>query len=92
MQFHHDGFRMGDPEAVPAAPGYEERAQLNDGDAVDVLVVGTGPAGLVLAAQLSRFPEITTRVVERRDGPRRRAGLPQHGDARCLRTQRAVAA
>lgn len=36
---------------------------------VDVLVVGTGPAGLVLAAQLARFPSIRTRVVERRDGP-----------------------
>lgn len=36
---------------------------------IDVLVVGTGPAGLVLAAQLAQFPTIRTRVVERREGP-----------------------
>lgn len=35
----------------------------------DVLVVGTGPAGLVLGAQLARFPSIRTRVVEQRNGP-----------------------
>ncbi|PMS38880.1 phenol 2-monooxygenase [Trinickia symbiotica] len=38
-------------------------------DTVDVLIVGSGPAGLVLAAQLSQFPSINTRIVERRDGP-----------------------
>ena len=36
---------------------------------MDVLIVGTGPAGLLLAAQLSEFPEIVTRVVERAAGP-----------------------
>jgi phenol 2-monooxygenase len=36
---------------------------------VDVLIVGTGPAGLTLAAQLAAFPDITTRIVERRPGP-----------------------
>ena len=36
---------------------------------VDVLIVGSGPAGLVLAAQLTQFEGITTRVVERRAGP-----------------------
>jgi len=38
---------------------------------VDVLIVGAGPAGLVLAAQLAAFPEIRTAVVERREGPLR---------------------
>ena len=38
-------------------------------DEVDVLVVGTGPAGLVLAAQLARFADVETLVVEQRDGP-----------------------
>ncbi|MGH9135024.1 MAG: FAD-binding monooxygenase [Ilumatobacteraceae bacterium] len=38
-------------------------------DEVDVLIVGSGPAGLVLAAQLAQFPAITTRIVERRSGP-----------------------
>ena len=33
-----------------------------------MLIVGTGPAGVVTAAQLSQFPGITTRIVERRGG------------------------
>ena len=36
---------------------------------MDVLIVGCGPAGLVLAAQLANFPDIRTAVVDRRDGP-----------------------
>ena len=35
----------------------------------DVLIVGCGPAGLVLAAQMANFPDIRTAVVDRRDGP-----------------------
>ena len=38
-------------------------------DEVDVLIVGCGPAGLVLAAQLAAFPAIATRIVERKPGP-----------------------
>jgi phenol 2-monooxygenase len=38
---------------------------------VDVLIVGSGPTGLTLAAQLSAFPGITTRIVEQRAGPLR---------------------
>lgn len=34
-------------------------------DKVDVLIAGSGPAGLCLAAQLSQFPEIETMIVER---------------------------
>ena len=37
-------------------------------DEVDVLIVGSGPAGMLTAAQLAQFPGITTRLVERRDG------------------------
>ena len=33
-----------------------------------MLIVGSGPAGMLAAAQLSQFPSITTRLVERRDG------------------------
>ena len=67
MQFYLDGFYTGDPAVVPVAEppvvrSLEEQAQ------VDVLIVGTGPAGLVLAAQLAQFPGITTRIVERRAG------------------------
>ncbi|UPO78126.1 FAD-binding monooxygenase [Arthrobacter sp. Helios] len=66
MQFYSDGYRPGDPDIRPAAPGRENAAALPT--EVDVLIVGTGPAGLVLAAQLAEFPGITTRVVERRGG------------------------
>ncbi|MBP0590246.1 FAD-binding monooxygenase [Paraburkholderia sp. LEh10] len=66
MQFHLNGFRVGDPTIEPAA----ENARCDEmPDAVDVLIVGSGPAGLVLAAQLSQFPSIRTRIVERRCGP-----------------------
>ncbi|KGJ16897.1 FAD-dependent monooxygenase [Paracoccus sanguinis] len=68
MQYHRDGFRPGDPRVHPAAPGVPEGGTPLP-DRMDVLIVGSGPAGLTLAAQLSAFPEITTRVVERRDGP-----------------------
>ena len=70
MQFYLDGYRPGDPEDFPAAPAIEPRSGSGELPAeVDVLVVGTGPAGVVLAAQLAQFPGITTRVVERRTGP-----------------------
>jgi phenol 2-monooxygenase len=38
---------------------------------VDVLIVGCGPAGLTLAAQLAAFGDIHTRVIEQRSGPLR---------------------
>lgn len=68
MQFHLNGFRPGDPDiAEPASAAEASRAGLPD--EVDVLIVGSGPAGLTLAAQLAQFPEICTRIVERKDGP-----------------------
>ncbi|KRE40786.1 FAD-dependent monooxygenase [Knoellia sp. Soil729] len=68
MQFYRDGYRPGDPDIVPASPtAREPRTPIPE--KVDVLVVGTGPAGTVLAAQLAVFPGITAAIVERRDGP-----------------------
>ena len=67
MHFHHHGYVSGDPRVQPAAgAGIGRPTQLPD--EVDVLIVGTGPAGMLTAAQLSQFPGITTRIVERRDG------------------------
>jgi phenol 2-monooxygenase len=68
MQFHGDGFRAGDPRVQPAHPLAAARPS-GLPDEVDVLIVGCGPAGLVLAAQLAAFPAIATRIVERRPGP-----------------------
>ncbi|GAA1720427.1 FAD-dependent monooxygenase [Isoptericola hypogeus] len=67
MQFHHHGYVSGDPRVQAAAgTGLDRPHELPD--VVDVLVVGSGPAGMLLAAQLSQYPDVTTRVVERRDG------------------------
>ena len=33
-----------------------------------MLIVGTGPAGMVTAAQLAQFPDVTTRIIDRRGG------------------------
>src|SRR3954452_12786411 len=68
MQFYLNGYNPGDPDILPAAPGAEKRAARLP-EAVDVLIVGSGPAGTVLAAQLSTFPNISTRLIERRNGP-----------------------
>lgn len=66
MQFHLNGFRSGDPTITPAADA-PQTYQLPV--SLDVLVVGSGPAGLTLAAQLSAFPDITTRVIDAKSGP-----------------------
>jgi phenol 2-monooxygenase len=67
VQFHHHGYVSGDPRIHPAAGvGIDRPSELPD--EVDVLIVGSGPAGMLAAAQLSRFPNVTTRIVERRSG------------------------
>ncbi|MDN5842560.1 MAG: FAD-dependent monooxygenase [Alcaligenaceae bacterium] len=67
MQFHHNGYVSGDPR-LHAAAGVGVNRPHDIPEYVDVLIVGTGPAGMVAAAQLSQFPDITTRIVERRGG------------------------
>ena len=68
MQFHLEGFKGRDPEVHEASP-----LALPHGDTVppqvDVLVVGSGPAGLTLAAQLAHFPDIRTCVIEQKEAP-----------------------
>jgi phenol 2-monooxygenase len=66
MQFYKDGFRGGNPDIKQAAPNRRNRGPNEPlPEKVDVLIAGTGPAGLCLAAQLSQFPEIDTMIVER---------------------------
>jgi phenol 2-monooxygenase (NADPH) len=68
LQFYVNGYRPGDPLLDEPHPSVATRP-VDLPDQVDVLIVGCGPAGLVLAAQLANFPEINTAVIDRRDGP-----------------------
>ena len=68
MQFYRDGYRPGAPDILPAVGHALTRTDCIPAR-VDVLIVGTGPAGTVLAAQLAAFPDIDTCIIERRDGP-----------------------
>ncbi len=67
MQFHHHGYVSADPRVQDAAgTGIDRPVELPD--EMDVLIVGSGPAGMLLAAQMSQFPDVSTRLIERRDG------------------------
>ena len=59
MQFHLNGFHAGAPGLLDASLPVE----------ADVLIVGCGPAGLTLAAQLAAFPDIRTVIVDQKSGP-----------------------
>jgi phenol 2-monooxygenase len=67
-QFHLDGYETGDPSIEQPHSSVAERPEGVPQD-VDVLIIGCGPAGLVLAAQMANFPDIRTAVIDRRDGP-----------------------
>ncbi|MGL5361400.1 MAG: FAD-binding monooxygenase [Bosea sp. (in: a-proteobacteria)] len=70
MQFHLDGLKFGDPDIAPASSTVQPSSGFDPlPDMVDVLIVGCGPAGLTLAAQLSAFPEIKVCIVEQKPGP-----------------------
>ncbi|KAH0033404.1 putative flavin-containing monooxygenase, partial [Aureobasidium melanogenum] len=67
LQFNLNGFKPGDPHDLYRAHEQGSKTVQNDiPEEVDVLIVGSGPAGLALAAQLSLFPNITTRLVEQK--------------------------
>ena len=70
MQYHLNGFRPGDPSDSGAAKqGNANPPLVNLPAEVDVLIVGCGPAGLTLAAQLAAFPDVMTRIIEQKSGP-----------------------
>jgi phenol 2-monooxygenase len=62
MQFYLNGFRSGDP-------GHSDAVKDALPEELDVLIVGCGPTGLTLAAQLAAFPSIRTRIIEQKAGP-----------------------
>ena len=69
MQFHLNGFRPGDPNILEADDRHKAGGGTDSLPAhVDVLIVGCGPTGLTLAAELAAFPDITTRIVEQKPG------------------------
>jgi phenol 2-monooxygenase (NADPH) len=69
MQFHLNGFEPGDPNiSDPAERDAPSGAPGDLPEDVDVLIVGCGPAGLTLAAQLSAFPDIRTCIVDQKAG------------------------
>jgi phenol 2-monooxygenase len=68
MQFHLNGYKTGDPSIEDPHPSVAQKPGDLPED-VDVLIIGCGPAGLVLAAQMANFPEIKTAVIDRKDGP-----------------------
>ena len=68
MQFHENGFQPGDPsisdprqrvKAPPLKQPLPEQA--------DVLIVGCGPAGLMLAAYLSQMSDLSVCIVDQKD-------------------------
>lgn len=68
MQFHLNGFVPGDPSiSAPLASAVPRQAA--PPAQVDVLIVGAGPAGLTLAAQLAAFADLRTCIVEQKAGP-----------------------
>ena len=97
MQFHLNGFEPGDPEIADPAERVLPSGMAGPVPAeVDVLIVGCGPAGLTLAAQLvglSRHQDLHRRAEAGPAAarPGRRHRLPHHGDVRRLRLQRARA-
>jgi phenol 2-monooxygenase (NADPH) len=67
MQFHLNGFEPGDPEIFDPSERFPASgAQGPVPQEVDILIVGCGPAGLTLAAQLSAFPDIKCCIVEQK--------------------------
>lgn len=69
MQFHLNGFQPGDPEIADPAERIPAPGALGAvPDEVDVLIVGCGPAGLTLAAQLAQFGDIKTCIVDQKPG------------------------
>jgi len=84
MKYHHHEYVSHDPRIqTPAGAGLDRPE--DPPDRVDVLIVGAGPAGMIAAAQLSQFPGVVTRIVDRR-ASRLEVGLADGMQKRSLET------
>ena len=67
MEFHLNGFRPGDPRdhrRRASAPAPQPLPSTTD-----VLIVGCGPAGLMLATQLAKIGDISVVIIDEKTGP-----------------------
>ncbi|QJD70904.1 FAD-dependent monooxygenase [Marinobacterium sp. LSUCC0821] len=70
MQYHLNGFKPGNYQVIDEARQPYPNPPVEDlPSEVDVLIVGTGPAGLTMARQLSIFSDIKTCIVDMAPGP-----------------------
>ncbi len=70
MQFHLNGFKPGNYQVPDVARKPYPNPPIEDlPTKVDVLIIGTGPAGLTMARQMSEFAEIKTCIAEMAPGP-----------------------
>ena len=70
MQYHLNGFKPGNYQVPDAAREPYPNPPIVDLPAeVDVLIVGTGPAGLTMARQMAEFADIKTCIVDMAPGP-----------------------
>ena len=70
MQYHLNGFKPGNYQVPDAARKPYPAPPIEDlPSKVDVLIVGTGPAGLTMARQMSEFPDLTTCITDMTSGP-----------------------
>lgn len=70
MQFHLNGFKPGNYQVPDAARKPYPIPPIKDLPVeVDVLIIGTGPAGLTMARQMSEFADIKTCIVDMASGP-----------------------
>ena len=70
MQFHLNGFKPGNYQVPDAARAPYPDPPIEDlPQQVDVLIVGTGPAGLTMARQMAEFSDIKTCIVDMASGP-----------------------
>ena len=67
MDYHLEGYQPGNPRNRSPHPGRTLPEQLPA--TADVLIVGCGPAGLMLGAQLAQFADLSTVIIDQKQGP-----------------------